>query len=185
MKKRYLTIAVATLLILSTGMTSCIGSFSLTHKVLRWNKQASNKFVNELIFFAFWILPVYEVTAVADLLVVNSIEFWSGNNPIDTAEGSKVVDTPHGKYLLAWDKSGYTITEKDTGESFRLNYAPENQTWSIEKDGQEYELMTFVDDNHVIMPGADGSRVKVELSERGVLAYSGIATGASGFMASN
>ena len=37
-----------------------------------------SKFVNELVFFAFWILPVYEVSGLADLLVLNSIEFWSG-----------------------------------------------------------------------------------------------------------
>ena len=39
--------------------TSCIGSFKLTNKVLSWNHQIGNKFVNELVFVGLWILPVY------------------------------------------------------------------------------------------------------------------------------
>ena len=59
----------------SLTMSSCIGKFALTNKLLTWNRTIGNKFVNELVFFAFWILPVYEVSALADILVINSIEF--------------------------------------------------------------------------------------------------------------
>ncbi|MDE6279855.1 MAG: DUF3332 domain-containing protein, partial [Paramuribaculum sp.] len=84
MKKKILNVAVITLLCGSMlPLSSCIGSFSLTNKLLSWNRQVDNKFVNELVFFAFWILPVYEVAGAADLLVLNSIEFWSGSNPME------------------------------------------------------------------------------------------------------
>ncbi len=85
------------ILAIAASMTtsSCIGSFSLTNKLLAWNKQAGNKIVNEIVFFAFWILPVYEVSALADIIVLNSIEFWSGNNPI--AKGTKVIDGKDGR----------------------------------------------------------------------------------------
>ena len=94
--KKY-KIAVAAILLAGSSMafTSCIGSFAMTNKVLSWNKQVGNKFVNELVFFAFWILPVYEVTSIADLLVINSIEFWSGTNPMTASV--KAVDTDHGQ----------------------------------------------------------------------------------------
>ena len=82
MKKFYLTVGVVLALCASMGLSSCIGSFALTNKVISWNNQVGSKFVNELVFFAFWILPVYEVTALADVLIINSIEFWSGNNPL-------------------------------------------------------------------------------------------------------
>ena len=42
--------------------------------MLEWNDQIGGKFVNELVFIAFWILPVYELSAMADILVINSIE---------------------------------------------------------------------------------------------------------------
>ena len=76
MKKRL--IPVALIAAISIPMfTSCIGSFALTNKLLSWNRNVGNKVVNELVFIAFWILPVYEVSALADILVINSIEFWS------------------------------------------------------------------------------------------------------------
>ena len=82
MKKTRLTVAIVCALMGSMMLPSCIGSFTLTNKLLSWNNQVGSKFVNELVFFAFWILPVYEVSALADVLVLNSIEFWSGSNPV-------------------------------------------------------------------------------------------------------
>ena len=83
MKKRILNGALVAVLCASMlTSTGCIGSFSLTNRLLGWNKTVGNKFLNELVFFAFWVLPVYEVTGLADLLVLNSIEFWSGRNPM-------------------------------------------------------------------------------------------------------
>ena len=35
-----------------------------------------------------WILPVYELSFVADLFILNSIEFWSGSNPALAQAGS-------------------------------------------------------------------------------------------------
>ena len=61
----------------SLTFTSCIGSFGLTNKVLAWNDTVGNKFVNELVFLAISIHPVYEVTAIAYLMVLNSIEYYS------------------------------------------------------------------------------------------------------------
>ena len=82
MKKKIFTAAMALVLAGSMTFTSCIGSFALSNKVLAWNQQVGSKFVNELVFFAFWIVPVYEITTLADVLVLNSIEFWSGSNPV-------------------------------------------------------------------------------------------------------
>lgn len=169
---RKIKFSVAALLIAGTSLvfTSCIGSFGLTNKVMSWNRHIGPKFVNELVFLAFWILPVYEVTALADVLVLNSIEFWSGNNPLTSS--TKVVDTDNGRYLIVCDGKGYTVTHEQTGEEVRLDFDEPSQTWSIETaDGEQMPFMTFLDDSHVLMPGADGEMHNVELSENGVMAY--------------
>jgi hypothetical protein len=36
----------------------------------------------ELTFVGLYIIPVYPFCTFADLFVVNSIEFWSGENPV-------------------------------------------------------------------------------------------------------
>lgn len=167
MKKIILTAAIAAFL--CSSMTSCMGRFALTHNLYAWNEQVSNKFVNEIIFVAFWILPVYEVCGLADLFFLNTIEFWSGDNPMTSS--TKVIDTYHGRYLVECDGNGYDITLESTGEKYRLDFAQDTQTWSLQADGKEYPLMTFVDDTHVSVPLPDGGWKTVELSESGLMAY--------------
>lgn len=170
MKKRYLPVAIVMALTGSLLTSSCIGSFALTNKLLSWNQQVGNKFVNELVFFAFWIIPVYEVSALADILVLNSIEFWSGDNPV--AAGKKVIDGKDGRYIVECDGEGYTITSENDKSVVRLDFDKEDKTWSVAvPGGDSYELMTFIDDTHVAMPTPDGSRSIVELSDNGLMAY--------------
>ncbi|MDE5847235.1 MAG: DUF3332 domain-containing protein [Muribaculaceae bacterium] len=167
MRKTILTAALAALL--CSSLSSCMGKFALTRNLYAWNEQVSNKFVNEVLFVAFWILPVYEVCGLADLLVLNSIEFWSGDNPLSAS--TRTIDTKHGRYLVECDGKGYDITLESTGEKFRLDFAQESKTWSLQLDDKEYKLMTFIDDTHVSVPMPDGEWRCVELSPSGVLAY--------------
>ena len=112
-KKKFI---VATVVALSASMMlqSCIGSFALFNKVKAWNSQVDNKFVNEVVFVAMWILPVYELSLFADLLILNSIEFWSGSNPV--VAQTKVVDGKDAQYLVASNEDGYVITNMKTKE---------------------------------------------------------------------
>ena len=174
MRKLTLTAAVVCTLMGSMMFSSCIGTFSLSNKLLTWNKQVGSKFVNELVFFAFWVLPVYEVSALADLLVLNSIEFWSGTNPV-TASTTKVMGSD-GEYLVSADKKGYTITDEE-GASVRLNFNKKDKSWAVVMpDGTQQTILTFVDDTHVTVPTPKGGTMTVEISEAGLFAYSQVAT---------
>lgn len=148
---------------MACSMTGCIGNFELTNSVLAWNKKIGPKFLNEVVFVAFWILPVYEVTGIADLLILNSIEFWSGKNPVTASV--KAVDTDHGRYLIACDGKGYTVTHQPSGQSTRLEFIEESATWAVEKDGVLMPFMSYVDDTHIkaIMP--DGDTRTIDLSD--------------------
>lgn len=179
MKKKYLSVGIILTLAVSMLSTSCIGSFALTNKLLSWNRQVGNKFVNEVVFFAFWILPVYEVSALADVLVINSIEFWSGSNPM--AKGKKVIEGENGRYLVDCDGKGYTITSETDGSIVRLDFDEADNSWSVNVNDGNYKLMTFIDDTHVSLPTADGSTTVVELSEQGVYAYQQEAAGSKLF----
>lgn len=177
MKKIKISVVALLIGMTSIATTSCIGSFALTKSVLNWNKGIDNKVVNELVFVAFWILPVYEVSALADLLVLNSIEFWSGNNPMTSSV--KVVDTEQGRYFIACDGTGYTITHEPTNRQYRLKFTPDTQTWSLDYNNETIPFMTFIDKNHVKMITPDGIFQTVELSEQGVMAYQQTAFGGS------
>ena len=73
-------VAAATILAFCAG---CFGTFGLSRSLWHWNdKTTDSKALKELLFFALCIVPVYELSALADVLIFNSIEFWSGKNPI-------------------------------------------------------------------------------------------------------
>ena len=150
----------------------------LTNKVLNWNKQIGSKFVNELVFVAFWILPVYEITGIADVLVINSIEFWSGSNPV-SANNTKIIDGKDAKYLVKQDSKGYTITNLSDNTEMRFAFDETENSWSIEANGESHKFMTFVDDNHVKMITPTGDFQTFELSQAGVYAYQQVATGSN------
>jgi hypothetical protein len=80
MRKRLSSwLAVLLLGAVTVHSTGCFGSFALTHKLYGFNQGVSgNKFIRWLVFLGFVILPVYEVIILADGLVLNSIEFWTG-----------------------------------------------------------------------------------------------------------
>lgn len=166
MIRKKLILPLAIVLACSFSFQSCIGSFALTNKVLTWNRNVSNKFVNELVFFAFWILPVYEVTAAADLLVINSIEFWSGNTPLEA--NNKVIDTEDGQYLIHADNNGYQITSPQ-GRNIEFVFDKESQLWSfVNEKGEKIDFLKYSSPDHVEILGNDGNFVDVELTEEGV-----------------
>ena len=168
MKINKLNVALALLLCGSLTFSSCIGSFGLTHKTLDWNKSIGNKWVNEVVFFCFMIIPVYEITALADVLVINSIEFWKGTNPV---YGSKFVEGENSKYVINSHEKGYTITDENTNETVELVYDNTDDSWSAVVNGESHKFLTFVDDNNVNVYDQFGHATTVELSESGVLAY--------------
>lgn len=85
-----LTLAAAAVL----GTSGCFGSFNLTRKLYGFNKGVSNdKFVRELVFLGLNIVPIYGIASAIDVLVANTVEFWTGENPISMTGSIKVDST--------------------------------------------------------------------------------------------
>ncbi len=89
MKRPSPWLAIAFAGFMSLHATGCFGQFKLTQKIWNFNKNISgNKFVQWLMFLVLTIIPVYELGVFIDSIVVNSIEFWTGSNPVASADGS-------------------------------------------------------------------------------------------------
>lgn len=64
--------------------TSCYGPFNATRRLHAWNGDVSHeKWVQEGVFLLLNIVPVYGLWMLGDVLIFNSIEFWTGDNPVD------------------------------------------------------------------------------------------------------
>lgn len=164
---RKLTTKTAICLLAGTMLwSSCIGSFSLFNKLLDWNKGISNKFVNELVFII--ISPAYAVCGVADLFVLNTVEFWSGSNPIAKVGTTENVWGKDGKlYAVKTLKDGYEVT-KPTGDKVMFVYNKETKTWSMDENGKHQELFRFNEDGTVEAYLPDGNSMNVSLNEEGM-----------------
>ena len=173
MKKKSLTLLLATTVASSILFSSCIGSFGLTNKLLTWNRSIDSKFVNELVFIAFWIVPVYEISALADVLVINSIEFWSGSNPVADVGNVKTIDGKDGVYTVETKVDGYHIQKEGDEKAVDLVFNEADQSWNVEANG----------DDEVVMYLPDGKEMNVELNQAGVLAFQQVADGYSYYAA--
>ena len=145
--------------------SSCIGSFGAWNSLKDWNMGIGHKAVNEIVFIAFHIIPVYEVAYLADVLVLNSIEFWSGSNPLVDVGTEKVIQGEDGEYLVRTNENGYTITKMgEADEADRpldLVYDEENRTWNAVAEGQSFELMTMNEDGSITYKDQKGEKVTV------------------------
>lgn len=168
MKKNKLTLAT---LVLSGSLlfSSCVGSFGLFNRLSSWNKGVGNKFVNELVFLAFNIVPVYGIAYLADALVINSIEFWSGSNPMANVGDVKKVKGENGNYMVKTLENGYSITKEGETASMELIYDKESNTWNVVADGKTTELIKMNNDGTADLFLPNGEKMNVTLDAQGML----------------
>jgi len=80
MKKLFL----AAMLALGVSTSGCLGPNNAYNSILNWNAEATDHdWVNEGIFLGLVIIPVYGIALLGDYLIFNTIDYWSGSNPID------------------------------------------------------------------------------------------------------
>lgn len=83
--KRLLVAVMLVLMSLST-LSGCYGKFALTKKVYEANGQVSDRFLRSGLTWVLIFIPVYEVATLVDFIAFNTIEFWSGKNPVASGE---------------------------------------------------------------------------------------------------
>ena len=148
-------------------LSSCMGSFTLTKKVYNWNENAGDKWVNEVVFLALNILPVYSVTMFADAVVLNSVEFWTGERLIADSGERQIIRNSFGKDVeIKTLADGYKFS--DGNSSMKVLYDSANKTWRVEVGENSSDLIKFVDDNSAQLFLANGDVMDITLDEAGV-----------------
>lgn len=168
MKKINLKMAATVMICGAFLLSSCVGSFGLHSKLVNWNQSIGNKFVNELVYLACNIIPVYGVCYLADAVVINSIEFWSGSNPMANVGDIKKVKGENGDYLVKTLENGYSITKEGENLSMELVYNKEANTWNVVADGVSTELLQMNNDGTAQMYLPNGEAMNVTLDAQGV-----------------
>jgi hypothetical protein len=151
MKNLFFQIVVALLLTSMVLMSvGCYGSFNLTKKVYNWNGTMEGKWVKELVFLVMTVIPVYEVAAGVDAIVLNSVEFWTGNNPVASttvtkngatvalnAETKAVTVSYENTAVTLKQENGTTVARDNKGNIVAYAVAGENGSMNIvDKSGK-------------------------------------------------
>ncbi len=158
LKKTLLVALAALLLLIQTG---CIGSFKLTKAVYNFNRSTSNKFVSELVFLVFCIIPVYEIAVFIDAVILNLVEFWSGSNPMAMQPGQ--IETQqivlNGKqYIVTATHDRFHAVSLDGKFKQDLVYNEKSATWSIVTDNKTMNVCTYNNDGTITMYDKNNAR---------------------------
>jgi len=128
------------------SLSSCIGSFNLTNSLYRWNNNLGSKPGNEAVFLAFVILPVYSATLFVDGVVLNSIEFWTGNSMVSTDH--KSIELNGKEYRLTGDQRKITSVERETLEkNEKLVFSESDNSWYLKKGNKLKKLVEINSEN--------------------------------------
>lgn len=114
------------LLLVAFFTTGCTGSFNLTRKVYNWHRSQDDKWVDEFGFLVCAILPIYGISTFADAIVFNSIEFWTGENPVDRPNTvSKSIKEGQDEAVISYNSGNKQLTIASNA----------NPTITLEKQG--------------------------------------------------
>ena len=166
MKRKMIICGALSLTLLSS---SCLGSFKAFNNLRDWNDGlTSNKFVDNLVFWALNIVPVYGLFFFADAVIFNLIEFWTGSNPIAMAEGEKetqYAEVDGNKVRMTAEKNKFTIEKlngEQAGEKVVMIYTPDNQTWNLLGENGELQELASFDDGFYVLHLPTGDEVRLD-----------------------
>lgn len=155
-------ISVSMLALLCTlSSMECVGSFGLTRRLHGFVTSFSSKWIDWLVFLVFAILPVYGIAILADAVVVNSIEFWTGSG-LAKAENEPETIT-QGDEKLQIERRGQEMTLRlyKNGElktALVLKKSAPGRFFTL--DGQEITVSTLETDGGHQIAVREGENIR-------------------------
>jgi len=151
----------AAALVAMPALQGCYGKFAATQKLYKWNGTVGDKWVNSIVMVALNIIPVYGIAGAADIIVLNTVEFWTGSNPLAMQAGeteTRVVTIEGKEYELTASQNRMEIKPVAAPErAVELSFEPAKQAWFAETEG-ERRLIAREAGDIVTVYHADGER---------------------------
>jgi len=155
--------SIAGLAALLALLGACYGSFALTKAVYRWNSNIESRFTRSAVMVALVVLPAYPVVAATDAVVLNVLEFWSGQNPVSDlgpseslTPGTDEQEESSAKIETTGDNKSSSVPSASAREGNRLpdaSVTPPPVTSSVKKTVSKVEI------------GPKGSKVTITPTE--------------------
>lgn len=142
---------------LAGSSSGCFGSFAATRALYDFNEGASGDgIVRSLVMVALLIIPAYELFALGDILIFNTLEFWTGDNPIAMGErGGDAV----AKLETAVDERG-ALTLKQGGVEYVLAPIGDGR-YVVRRGERELGLLELGEDGALMLFDVNGQPMRV------------------------
>ncbi len=155
---------------LMVSLFGCYGNFALTRKLYTWNGSLGDKYVNNLVFWVLMFIPAYSAAGFIDFVVLNTVEFWTGSNPMAMNEGEQVIKYAQNKdhsYKVTFTQNNILIEEvagKNAGQQVQLSFDPDSQSWFLVDNGSSVKVAT-VAGNQMNLFYPSGNSMTVNLAD--------------------
>ena len=124
MKKGIVTLLCASMIVLS----GCYGSNACFEKLHKWNGTLGNKWLNSIVHFILFIFGIYGICwGLIDGLVLNTVEFWTGSNPLASGDSYYEKDAQGNEIAAVKNADGSMTVEMTTA-------AGEKATMTLQRD---------------------------------------------------
>lgn len=129
--------------VLAAWTAGCIGTGGITGKAREMNlKAVENRWGREGLYLGMQVLWIYRICTVLDLFIFNSIEFWSGTNPINGR--TALADVPRSQI----EKMGFKEIEDARVQRVSENDAKlyldftngDRMTLDVVRRGEDYSV---------------------------------------------
>ncbi|WP_188458768.1 DUF3332 domain-containing protein [Psychroflexus planctonicus] len=166
MNKKFFICGLLSVTILST---SCLGSFSAFNSLRDWNDGlTNNKFMDNLVFWALNIVPVYSLFLAGDVFLFNLLEFWTGSNPIAMVDGESETQYANIKgtdVRMTASKNKFDIailSGENEGKEVNLLFVPEDKSWNAVGENGELTKLASMEEGFYLVHTPDGEAIKID-----------------------
>jgi hypothetical protein len=166
MNKKFFICGMLSMTILCT---SCLGSFSAFNSLRDWNDGLTgNKFLDQLVFWALNIVPVYGLFLFGDVILFNLLEFWTGSNPIAMADGESETQYANIKgtdVRMTASKNKFDIailSGDNAGKEVNLLFVPEDKSWNAVGENGELTKLASMEDGFYLIHTPEGETIKID-----------------------
>ncbi|MDD4310272.1 MAG: DUF3332 family protein [Candidatus Cloacimonetes bacterium] len=166
---RLISIALLAVFIV-VGVFGCYGNMSLTKKVYNWNGTLGDKYLVQVAFWVMNFVPVYGFAAFIDVVFFNTIEFWTGTNPMAMNSGDEVIkyaSSGDKTYQLKISQNKIIVSETkgpNRGAHVELSFNPENGSWYLSDETKSVKVAQ-VEGNSLNLIYPSGKELAISLAK--------------------
>jgi len=166
MKSLKKSIAILLIAIMASMSFGCYGKYAALNKYNDLMK--SFGFIGGILHF-FPLLFVLPIVVFVDAVILNSIEFWTGSNPLAMKAGERevqIVNKDGVNHEIVATKNRFDVTVLDgenAGKHASLIFNDNTLIWSVENGTEKMEIAQ-IDSNdlskmRILVPGLEGKIV--------------------------